>query len=77
MKKKIVLLLMIILSLTGCTKKNNLNGEVNVLNWSSYIPDEIIADFEAHRYRFWIFMFLGLIVSLISGTMLLFLNYII
>ena len=38
---------------------------------------EIIVDFEAHRYRFWIFMFLGLIVSLISGTMLLFLNYII
>lgn len=38
---------------------------------------EIIADFEAQRYRFWVFMFLGVIISLISGTILLFLNYII
>ena len=38
---------------------------------------EIIADFESRRYRFWVCMFLGLIVSLISGTVLLFLNYII
>ena len=31
--------------LCGCTSKNY-NGEVNVLNWSSYIPYEIISDFE-------------------------------
>lgn len=44
--KKIIIFLIMILSLTGCTNKNNIKKEVNVLNWSSYIPDEIISDFE-------------------------------
>ena len=39
------------------------------------VQHEIIADFESRRYHFWVCMFLGLIVSLISGTVLLFLNY--
>ena len=30
--------------LTGCSKKEK--NEINVLNWSSYIPDSIIRDFE-------------------------------
>lgn len=38
---------------------------------------EIILDFEAHRYRFWVYIFLGLFLTLIVGTVLLFLNYII
>ena len=46
MKKKIIILLIIVLSLTGCSKKNYPNGELNVLNWSSYIPSDVIKDFE-------------------------------
>ncbi len=42
--KKIVLLLIILLC-CGCEKSNYI-GEVNVLNWSSYIPNEVIRDFE-------------------------------
>lgn len=45
MKRKLLFLCLIIL-LTGCSNKNYQNGELNVLNWSSYIPDEIISDFE-------------------------------
>lgn len=44
MKKKILLVLMLIL-LCGCTK-DNYKGEINVLNWSSYIPTEVIESFE-------------------------------
>lgn len=44
--KKIILLLIISLFLaTGCTK-TKYDGVVNVLNWSSYIPDSVIEDFE-------------------------------
>lgn len=43
MKKILVLCLMIFL-ITGCGKKND--NVVNVLNWSSYIPDEVIHEFE-------------------------------
>ena len=42
--KKIVIVLLLFL-LVGCTK-TNYNGVVNVLNWSSYIPDEVIENFE-------------------------------
>ena len=42
--KKIYLLIVILL-LTGCTS-NNYESSINVLNWSSYIPDEIIRNFE-------------------------------
>lgn len=45
MKNKIVFLLLILLLLCGC-KNNKSNNELNVLNWSSYIPDEVIRDFE-------------------------------
>jgi len=44
MKK--ILVILIIFLLTGCTNKEYKNGEVNVLNWSSYIPSDVISDFE-------------------------------
>lgn len=44
--KKIILIILSILLLCGCSSKNYKNGELNVLNWSSYIPYEIISDFE-------------------------------
>lgn len=44
--KKILISLMFILLLTGCENNNYKNGEVNVLNWSSYIPNEVIKEFE-------------------------------
>ena len=43
--KKIVLILTLLFLLVGCSNKNY-NGVVNVLNWSSYIPDEVIENFE-------------------------------
>lgn len=43
--KKILLILFIIF-LTGCNNSNSYSGTLNVLNWSSYIPDEVIRDFE-------------------------------
>ena len=45
-KVKIIYLFFLILFLSGCSKQDNYNGEVNVLNWSSYIPDSVIRDFE-------------------------------
>ncbi len=42
--KKIFLIILIILTFTGCQKQNN--NVLNVLNWSSYIPDDVINDFE-------------------------------
>ena len=44
--KKIICCLFLIIFLTGCSNKEYKNGEVNVLNWSSYIPNDIISDFE-------------------------------
>jgi len=44
MKK--IILLFIILLLTGCTNSNKELDTINVLNWSSYIPNEVITDFE-------------------------------
>jgi len=43
--KKIISILLIVILLTGCNNKKYENGELNVLNWSSYIPNEIIDDF--------------------------------
>ena len=43
--KKIVLLIIVIFMVCGCDNKKY-NGEINVLNWSSYIPYEVIDDFE-------------------------------
>ena len=45
MKKILVILLSLIL-VTGCTSNNKYKGEINVLNWSAYIPDSVIRDFE-------------------------------
>ena len=45
MKKFSIVLLTFVLLLTGCQNKD-LKREINVLNWSSYIPSEIIIDFE-------------------------------
>lgn len=42
--KKIILVALLFL-LVGCSK-TNYNSVVNVLNWSSYIPDEVIENFE-------------------------------
>ena len=42
MKK--VLLILLVLLLTGCSNKSD--ETVNVLNWTSYIPDSVIHDFE-------------------------------
>ena len=46
MKKKLLIVLCLLcLVLSGCSKKDE--GRVlNVLNWSSYIPDEVVRDFE-------------------------------
>ena len=44
--KKIIFSLLILITLTGCGTKTYENGEVNVLNWSSYIPSDVIRDFE-------------------------------
>lgn len=42
--KKIVCLFLIVL-LTGCSSNSN-DRVLNVLNWSSYIPDSVVVDFE-------------------------------
>ena len=44
--KKILIILCFLLFITGCTSNKHYNGVVNVLNWSSYIPDEVISSFE-------------------------------
>ena len=38
--------MIIVIFLTGCSNGKKYLGEVNVLNWSSYIPDYVIRDFE-------------------------------
>ena len=45
MKKKVIVLLIIIFALCGCTKAES-GEKLNVLNWSSYIPDDVIRDFQ-------------------------------
>lgn len=44
--KKVLTIFLLLILLTGCTKKNSDKEVVNVLNWSSYIPDEVIRDFQ-------------------------------
>lgn len=44
MKKKLLIIFILIVLCTGCTKNNQ--RTLNVLNWSSYIPDEVIREFE-------------------------------
>lgn len=43
--RKIGLIVICLLMLTGCTK-HEYDASINVLNWSSYIPDSVIRDFE-------------------------------
>lgn len=46
MKRKfLIVLCLLCLVLSGCSKKEE-KRVLNVLNWSSYIPDEIVRDFE-------------------------------
>lgn len=42
--KKIIIIILILL-LTGCSN-NSYDEELNVLNWSSYIPSSVISNFE-------------------------------
>ena len=44
--KKIIIVFVLILCLCGCDSKTNNSNIVNVLNWSSYIPQEVIDEFE-------------------------------
>ena len=52
MKKilKIFVALVFIFALSGCNEEKYYNGEINVLNWSSYISYDIINDF-AREYN--------------------------
>ena len=43
--KKVIIILVLVLCICGCSK-SKYDGEVNVLNWSSYIPGEVIDEFE-------------------------------
>ena len=43
MKKLIAIILMLFL-LTSCSKDSSSKEIVNVLNWSAYIPDEVIGE---------------------------------
>ena len=45
--KKMILVIVCILCVCGCSSTmNDVYGEINVLNWSSYIPNEVLDDFE-------------------------------
>jgi len=43
--KKILIIIIVIVLCGGCTDKAN-SRSVNILNWSSYIPNEVILEFE-------------------------------
>ena len=43
--KKVLLLVICLIMLSGCSTKKY-DGVVNVLNWSSYIPTDVVKDFE-------------------------------
>ncbi len=42
--KRFIVIIVLLLMLCGCSKKDEMT--LNVLNWSSYIPDEVIKSFE-------------------------------
>lgn len=44
--RKIILLIICLVTLTGCSANKEYKDSINVLNWSSYIPNEVISDFE-------------------------------
>jgi len=43
--KRFALIMIVLLSCTGCSS-NDLDRQVNILNWSSYIPMDVILEFE-------------------------------
>ena len=43
---KVAFLVCFLLFISGCSRQSNYLGEVNVLNWSSYIPDSVLRNFE-------------------------------
>lgn len=45
MIKKFIFLITLF-ACTSCSINDNSSNEINVLNWSSYIPNEVISDFE-------------------------------
>lgn len=45
LKRTIVIVMMLVLFLTGCHHQDN-KKVLNVLNWSAYIPDEVVRNFE-------------------------------
>lgn len=47
---KILVCVVILFFLTGCNTQDKYLGTVNVLNWSSYIPDDVIRDFESEYH---------------------------
>ena len=47
---KILNLILLLLFVCGCDTNNKYIGEVNVLNWSSYIPDNVIHEFEKRKH---------------------------
>ena len=44
--KKYLIIIISLFILTGCTGTKKYKGTINVLNWSAYIPDSVIDDFE-------------------------------
>ena len=46
MKRRLLLIVLFLFLITGCSKSTSSKRTLNVLNWSSYIPDSVILDFE-------------------------------
>ena len=44
-KKRLLIVLLLMMFLIGCQKQDN-KKVLNVLNWSAYIPDEVVHNFE-------------------------------
>ena len=44
-KLKVIVMFLVLILLSGCSNSSN-KRVLNVLNWSSYIPDEVITNFE-------------------------------
>lgn len=47
--KKILFLLLFLITLVGCSKEENKEGEkvLNIYTWTYFVPDKVIEDFEA------------------------------